>query len=439
MNTTTRRSFATRSAALLATAGAGGALAAACATPGHAPAQTQVPPANLTYTTWWVPPGAPGLATEKAIQAYQHKRPTVTVRVEGLTGSIAQGLEKVQTMAAGGTPPDISLLRPQGYPASMAQKGMLLQIDDRLQKDRRAGKADFIPVQLERGQWQGKLWSLPAEAWFLVTLYNPAVFARAGQTMPTDSWTWDTQLDRARRLAAIPAQEGAKTFATDNVANWEMLVWAWGGDLLNKQESECVLNRPPAPDALQWRADLINKHAVVPTAQDLTGVPNGMRGLFEQGRLGMHTIGSWALVDVEKGAQMPWSVAPVPAGRAGRRTLAGGAMYGVLKEGKQQDAAWDLAADLVMGDAAKVIATESSMLPSLKPMIKPEGLPHYKPEWLKIIQMSMDVARHPHYSHPKYLEMNEVFSTELGPVWSGQKAARDAADEIVRQVNPLLK
>jgi multiple sugar transport system substrate-binding protein len=436
--TTTRRTLLTRAASA---AGAGVLLPAlaACATPGQAPPPTELAAANLTYTTWWVPPAAPGLATEKALQAYQQKRSTVSVRVEGITGTVAQGMEKVQTMAAGGTPPDISLLRPQGYPASMAQKGMLLQLDDRLQKDRRATRADFIPVQLERGLWQGKLWSLPAEAWFLVTLYNPTLFARAGQAAPTDSWTWDTQLDMARRLAAVPAQEGAKTFATDDVANWEMLVWAWGGDLLNRQETECVLNRPPAPDALQWRADLINKHGVTPTAQDLQGVPNGMRGLFEQGRLGMHTIGSWAMVDVEKGAQMPWSVAPVPAGRAGRRPLAGGAMYGVFKEGKQQDAAWDLAADLVMGDAAKVIATESSMLPSLKPMIKPEGLPHYKPEWLKVIQSSMDTARHPHYSHPKYLEMNQVFSTELGPVWSGQKAARDAADEIVRQVNPLLK
>ena len=35
--------------------------------------------------------------------------------------------------------------------------------------------------------------------------------------------------------------------------------------------------------------------------------------------------------------------------------------------------------------------------------------------------------------------MNQVFTTELAAVWRGQKAAKDAADEIVRQVNPLLK
>jgi ABC-type glycerol-3-phosphate transport system substrate-binding protein len=153
----------------------------------------------------------------------------------------------------------------------------------------------------------------------------------------------------------------------------------------------------------------------------------------------MFTVGNWALVDVQEAAQTPWGVVPVPAGRAGRWTLAGGAMYGVPREGRQLDAAWDLMADLVMGDAARVMATESSMLPSLKPMIKQEQLPHYKPEWLKAIQTSIGHARQPHYNHPKHLDMAQVFTAELAPVWRGQRAARDAADEIVRQVNPLLK
>ena len=42
-----------------------------------------------------------------------------------------------------------------------------------------------------------------------------------------------------------------------------------------------------------------------------------MRGLFEQGRLGMFTVGNWALTDVQAGAQMPWGVAPLPAGQGG--------------------------------------------------------------------------------------------------------------------------
>src|SRR5687768_9455525 len=98
MNTASRRSVL-----LQAATGAGAtAVLSACAMPGQALAPAQLAPANLTYTTWWLPPGAPGIATERALQAYQQKRTTVQVRVEGLTGTAAQQMEKVQTMAAGG-------------------------------------------------------------------------------------------------------------------------------------------------------------------------------------------------------------------------------------------------------------------------------------------------------------------------------------------------
>ena len=48
-------------------------------------------------------------------------------------------------------------------------------------------------------------------------------------------------------------------------------------------------------------------------------------------------------------------------------------------------------------------------------------------------------ARQPHYNHPRYIEINQVFSDQLGPVWKGQKPAKDATDKIARQVAPLLK
>src|SRR5687768_8042718 len=272
---------------LLASHALSGAALSACAVGGtSAPEQKQLAPANLVYTTWWLPPLAYGTATERAIASFEGRHSGVKVRIEGLTGTAAQGMEKVQTMAAGGTPPDLSTLRPQ-YPGGFAAKGMLLALDDRLSKERRAAKGDFIPVHLERATWQGKLWGLPAEAWFLITFYNPALFAKAGQSAPEDRWTWDTWLDAARKLAAAPAGDGPKAFATDDATSWEMLTWAWGGEILNKAETECLVNRPPAPDALAWRADLSTKHNVVPTLQDLAGT--NVRALFEQGRLAMHT------------------------------------------------------------------------------------------------------------------------------------------------------
>ena len=146
-------------------------------------------------------------------------------------------------------------------------------------------------------------------------------------------WTWDAWLDAARRVAALPAPDGARTFGADDLAMWEVLVWAWGGEILNKPETECVLNRPPAPEALQWRADLLNRHGAVPAPADLTGVQNGARGPLRAGADGdVHgrELGPGGRAD---GGPDGLERGPVPAGRAGRWTLAGGAMYGALGTG----------------------------------------------------------------------------------------------------------
>lgn len=96
-----------------------GVLGAACgvgggsATTGDASQQGQaLPPATVSFTTWWMPPLAFGIATEKALRDFESKQPNVKVKVEGMADNTGANLEKVQTLLAAGTPPDLSLSRP---------------------------------------------------------------------------------------------------------------------------------------------------------------------------------------------------------------------------------------------------------------------------------------------------------------------------------------
>ena len=47
--------------------------------------------------------------------------------------------------------------------------------------------------------------------------------------------------------------------------------------------------------------------------------------------------------------------------------------------------------------------------------------------------------RLPHSTNTRYLDLNQVFTTELAPVWRARNAPKVAADEVVRQTAPLLK
>ena len=371
-----------------------GALAAACAAPGAAPERKTLAPASLTYTTWWLPPLMSGVATEKAVQAFQGQFPSVTVRVEPLSdpGGEADGEgadDGRRGGAAGHQPAPAPVPRGLRLPGAAARA----RRPPAARPARRPG--GLHPGAAGAGHLAGEAVGPPGRGLVPDHLLQPGHLRPGGAVAP------ERELDLGRlarsgeadRPAARRLRARLPRLRHRRRGDVEPLVWAWGGEILSKSERECLLNRPPAPEAIQWRADLTNRHAVVPTAQDLAEVKDGVRGLFQQGRLGMFTTGNWALTDVQAGAQMPWSVAPLPQGRAGRVTLGSGAIYGAFKEGRQPDAAWELLADLVMGDAARVMATESSMLPSLKSMIRPEALPHYRPEWLTVVQQVIGGAR----------------------------------------------
>lgn len=426
-------------AAQTTTLGAGLLSVLAACNPGVQAPQEQGPQqlasTNLSFATWWVPPLAFGTATEKALREFEAKNTNIKIQVEALADNAGVNLEKVQTLVAAGTPPDLSLIRPPhvGY---FATRGAFLAVDDRLQKDRRVARGDFFPVALERLTWQGKTWGLPAEVHFVLNVYNEELFASAGQPLPDAAWNWDRWLEAAKRLTAAGVNSSTRTFGAE-LPQWEALVWSWGGEILNKLETECILNKPPAPEALQWRADALLRHGVAPTAADYGG--QNARTFFASGRLGMLPIGNWALQDIARDAKLRWGAAPLPQGRAGAVTFAAGANYAIFQGSKLQDAAWAVLSDLALGEGLKTLLAGSSLFPAVRSVAKPELLPSYTPDWLKATLSAAERARHPHFSHPRHVEINQVLGEQLAAVWKGEKQAQVAADEATRLVNPLLK
>ena len=249
-------------------AGAGrrplGAAGAACGLPGQAPPPAQLAPADLTYTTWWVPPGAPGSPPRRRC-----RRTSRSARTSGCASRRsptrprgrwrrcrrwppAARRRTSRSCARRATPPasprrGCSSRSTTGCSATGAPPG---PTSSPCSWSAGCGRASSGASRRRRGSWS--------------PCTTPRCFARAGQRRRTTPGPGTPGSTRRRRLAALPAQDGARTFGTDDLAMWEVLVWAWGGEILNKPETECVLNRPPAPEALQWRADLLNRHGVVP-------------------------------------------------------------------------------------------------------------------------------------------------------------------------------
>jgi ABC-type glycerol-3-phosphate transport system substrate-binding protein len=417
-------------------AAAGAALGSACAAlGGRGPAAKQVAPAALTFATFQLPPNAAGVAVEKAVRAFEGRTPGVTATTEGLTNDQAQDLAKIQTLLAAGTVPDVALSRHHhlGY---LASRGAFVAVEPLLQRDRRATRADFFPVVADRLTWGGKLWGLPQDLQVQLSYYNLDLYAAASERPPDGTWTWERWLEASRRLAGAGAFNAPPFFGGVS-SLWEIMVWAWGGELLNAAGTECVVNRPPAPEGMQFRADLITKSGIAPTSGDMGGV--GEQAFFTNGRLAAFNAANSALMTIDKDARFAWTVQPLPAGRAGPVTLGAGPNYVVFQGSKHQDAAWALISDLVLGEGQTVVLANSTLFPGLRTMARPELLPSYKPEWLTVTMKATERARHPHYNHAGWPDMDRVFRETLAPLWRGERPAQAVTDEAARQITPIVR
>ncbi|MDI6829070.1 MAG: extracellular solute-binding protein, partial [Armatimonadota bacterium] len=116
-------------------------------------------------------------------------------------------------------------------------------------------------------------------------------------------------------------------------------------------------------EAIQWMADLRQKHHVAPLPSDTADV--GAQKLFTNGRIGMFVSGSWAapLVFQKEIKTFDWDVAPLPKGKV-RASFIGGGAFGILKRSKHKKEAWELVKFMVSPTMQQHFAQTKHIIPS---------------------------------------------------------------------------
>src|SRR5262249_51038666 len=156
-----------------------------------------------------------------------------------------------------------------------------------VRRDRYDG-ADFFERCFDQYRWRGRAYALPLDFASEYVYFNTSLWAAAGLTHPPYDWSargWTTQefLDAARRLGRLTAGQTGPARAVDGkrgptgggtgaggwgwhqgtgLRAWAPWVWIFGGDVLTKDGTRCVLDQPPAVEGLQFLQDLIHKYQV---------------------------------------------------------------------------------------------------------------------------------------------------------------------------------
>ncbi len=195
-------------------------------------------------------------------------------------------------------------------------RGLLRDLQPFIEADRTFDPEDFYPGMLESYQGDGGQWAVPANAYLQLIQYDKDVFDEAGVDYPQPGWTWDDFLDKAKQLTVREGDQVTRYGFVDAGQNMPLaLMLSQAGALMDEITDPPTprLDRPEVAQAVQWYADLILEHGVMP------GLPEGPEDYLElyaltEGKAAMSAGGT--VVVVGPGQEDRQGIVPFPQGKA---------------------------------------------------------------------------------------------------------------------------
>jgi multiple sugar transport system substrate-binding protein len=438
---TRRRAFLLAGAAGVL-AGTGGACAPGQARGGVSSGEI-APSAQLrkgATITWAVDSGPTRTPLrQEQVKLFNAKFPEI--RVEFLEG--ATGTEKLQTLFAAGTPPDLFRQETAGM-AFFASRGQITALDPHLRRDK-YDLSDFFPAAWELWKWKGRYYGVP----FLgirIVYFNRALAQQAGAKVPATwrdpSWTWAAFLEACNKVVVRQGTSATRWGADLGTGrrDWQPWIWNNGGDLFNEDGTRVLLGEPPAMEAFQFLADLIHRHRVAPTPDELRA-QGGRRALFEGGNLLLYHQPVAGVAENRRSVSFDWSLSGLPRGKA--RTVfssGGGVGWFLASDSKVKDETWELMKVLASKEGVRMEAVRGEAPPSRRSVAnEPEFVnPPDPPRGdMRVVVEALE-AMHVETALVQGVEIDRVLDEELRPMWSGERSAAESVAQAVNRIKPLL-
>ncbi len=353
---------------------------APAAAPTTAPAATKAPmveptkapvaaptraPATIEFLAWGDTTDAP--AWEKLKPAYEGKFAGQKVNVTPVADPNNNFYTKLQTMFAGGTPPDLASF--QGWEWQFyGDKNLLAPVDDYVSRDKAtsAYPQGFVSVE-QSTKWKNKTYLVPLQMAVMIMFYAKKVFDDAGVAYPKDDWTFDQFVETAKKLT----NADKKKFGYQPNGNWYRDIgWIV---LTGKREFDNVIDPKKSQFGDKDVAAILQTVSFdMPHTMKVSPNPTDTSGAFtiNTGACGMKYEGPWFLPQLntpqlrEQKKEVVFDVVRMPKGAgAGRPHRGWGEGVCVVKTPKA-DAAWEFAKYLISEEGNKTYCEVTGRIPS---------------------------------------------------------------------------
>lgn len=216
-------------------------------------------------------------------------------------------------------------------------------------------KDKVSPAHVRNGTWKDKVYAVPHTIDMSVMLYNKDLYKKAGldpEKPPTSLTEFAAQ---ARAVDKLGGGVNGTYFGGNcggcNVFTLWPSVWAGGGDVMNADGTESMVNSPAMAEVFALYRKLYDEGVAAPASKDEAG-PTWL-GALQSGKIGIAPAPSVWLGIIEEKAKFKLGVAPISGINGGESTFVGGDSIGIGATTKNADAAWDFLS-WTLGDEAQL-------------------------------------------------------------------------------------
>lgn len=402
------------------------------------------------------PPDAPGVVTlhfynyaspeflklyeHDLIPAFERKHPGIKIVMNTSMGDAGYDA-KLLTLIAGGMPPDLFHVTQQNFPF-YAARDVLMPVDEAAKGDPAFQLNDYFAPVVDGLRWKDRLLGLPSDFSSIVILYNKDLFDRHGVPYPKPDWTVTDFLRTCRALTHDTNGDGHNDvygFAGAAFYNrWPAWVWMAGGDILNKDQTRCVMDSPQAIEGLTFYANLSLKEHVAPTPAQSMG--QDFEDLFASQTAAMIADSRYAYKRFLKGRGLKfrWDLAPTPRWRTRATTFIWGGNC-ILRSTKHPKEAWEFLKFLSGPEGAAINLKAGNALPANKVAAEGEILHPSNANTPKHDRYFIDAVAYGRTAPfpPQIAEYNAAMA-DLQDCFSGIKPVDKACKGFTVDVNELL-
>ncbi len=377
----------------------------------------------------------------KIVQDFEKDFPDVKVKLLHFSGDY---YTKVQTMMAGGVAPDIIWLDDDNY-REFAKKGSIVDLMSYVEKDK-FGISDFYPSVFDAYRYKGGLYGIPKGMNVLVFFYNKDLFDKAGISYPSEDWTFEEFLEKAKQLTLDIDGDGKIDqfgFGRWESDAWLGLIWQNGGEVFNKDMTECLIDSPEAIEGLRFWADVWLRYHLsptpLPTASQVEDIADR---LFISGKVAMNCGAYCRLIEYRGQIKtFKLDVASFPRSKKKIVPVASGC-FSITTQSKHPEAAWEFIKYITSPPAAEIYFKELGE--EQPPRISLANVQYEVDSFLEHHalfneEMKFSRACPIHAVKGGRGKSAAVIVDNLEFLWLGQKSAEEACHTIKIEIDKALK